>query len=80
MLYPDLDERVCKEYWIKNTLLKMEDFHKSMVIQGRHKTNKLAYGVCSVGISSAYLHRKISMWIEMLARDISREDYVAGIV
>ncbi len=80
LLYPDLDEKICKEYWIKHTYLKHEDFHKGMVIRGKHKTNKLTYGVCSVGISSAYLKRKISIWIEMLARDITREDYIAGVV
>ncbi len=80
LLYPDLDESVCKEYWMKNTSLRVGDFDKSIVIQGKHKTRKLSYGVCSVGISSAYLKRKILKWIDMLGQDLVREDYIAGIV
>lgn len=79
LLYPDLDEMACKKFWIKNTPLQTENFDKSIYIMGKHKTKKVAYGVCSVGISSAYLKRKIMKWIEMLARDLSREDYKAGI-
>ncbi len=80
LLYPDLDENVCKEYWISNTSLKLEDFHKSIVIQGKHKTKKLSYGVCSVGVSSAYLKRKILKWIELIGQDLTRDDYIAGVV
>ncbi len=80
LLYPDLDENVCKNYWVDNAALNMLDFHKSIVIEGKHKTKRLSYGVCSVGVSSAYLKRKMMKWIDMLARDISREDYIAGVV
>ncbi len=80
LLYPDLDEDKCKEYWINNAGLKPEDFNKSMVILGKHKTRRLSYGVCSVGVSSAYLKCKIMKWIEMLAIELSQENYIAGIV
>lgn len=80
LLYPDLDEKICKEFWMKNTTLKENDFHKSIVIKGKHKTNKLSFGVCSIGVSSAYLKCKILKWIEMLAIDITTENYNADIV
>jgi hypothetical protein len=75
LLYPDLDEKVCKNYWMRNIGLKQEDFNKSIVIQGKHKTNKLQYGVCNLGVSSTYLKKKILLWIKLLAEDISNEKY-----
>jgi len=30
LLYPDLNEKECKEYWVKNTNLKLENFTKSV--------------------------------------------------
>lgn len=80
LLYPDLDENICKEFWIKHASLQKDDFHKSIVITGKHKTNRLTYGVCSVGVSSAYLKCKLLKWIELLALDITTEKYNAGIV
>jgi len=71
LLYPDLNENYCKKYWIQNTGLKYGDFTKSIVIKGRHKTKKLNYGVCNFGANSAYLKRKILVWIEMLAKDLA---------
>lgn len=80
LLYPDLNEDVCKRFWIENTSLEEQDFHKSIVIKGKHKTKKLSYGVCSVGVSSAYLKCKLLKWIQMLALDLTQENYKAGIV
>ncbi len=80
LLYPDLNEKICKDYWIQNTGLKYSDFNKSIVIQGRHKTKRLSYGVCNLGANSAYLKRKILVWINLLAQDLSSENYNAGIV
>lgn len=80
LLYPDLNERECKKYWIENTGLSESNFHKSIVIKGKHKTNRLSYGVCSVGVSSAYLKHKIMKWIELLSKDLIKENYIAGMV
>ena len=80
LLYPDLNEKVCKEFWIKNCSLKSTDFNKSIVIKGKHKTKKVSYGVCSIGVSSAYLKCKILKWIDLLAKDLVQENYIAGMV
>jgi len=76
LIYPDLNEDVCMKYWIDNTGLVKEQFHKTMKIVGKHKTRKLSYGVCTVGVSSAYLKRKIMKWIELLSEDLVRENYM----
>lgn len=80
LLYPDLNEKICKEYWIQNTGLRYEDFNKSIIINGRHKTKRLNFGVCNFGASSAYLKHKILIWIDLLSRDLTKENYKAGIV
>ncbi|MFA6445944.1 MAG: hypothetical protein WCW14_01690 [Candidatus Paceibacterota bacterium] len=74
LLYPDLNEEECKKYWIEKSGLEYSDFNKSIVIQGRHKTNRVRYGVCNLGVSSAYLKRKILIWIDLLAKDIVKEE------
>lgn len=80
LIYPDINEKLCRDFWMGKTGLSSENFTKSMLIKGKHKTNRLSFGVCSVGVSSAYLKRKILKWIEMLARDLVQENYIAGMV
>ncbi|MFA6992592.1 MAG: hypothetical protein WC269_04945 [Candidatus Gracilibacteria bacterium] len=80
LIYPDLDEKLCKSFWIGKTSLPVESFNKSTMIAGKHKTNRLSFGVCSVGVSSAYLKCKILKWIELLAKDLVQENYIAGMV
>ena len=76
LLYPDLDENTCKKYWMENCGLKQEQFTKSIVIKGRSKVKKLSYGVCNIGVSSAYLKSKILKWIELIAKEIGDEKYL----
>lgn len=80
LIYPDLNEKLCKTFWMGKTGLSAESFNKSILIVGKHKTNRLSFGVCSVGVSSAYLKCKILKWIELLAKDLVQENYVAGVV
>ena len=80
LLYPDLDETVCKEFWVKNCGLEYSDFTKSISIKGKSSVRRIHYGVCNIGVSSAYLKNKILKWIELLAEEISQEKYIAGIV
>ena len=72
LLYPDLDDNICKEYWSNGLKLPIANFYKTIVIQGRHKINRLSYGVCSVGFSSGYLKRKIHVWLEMLGEQFEK--------
>ena len=82
LLYPDLDEQKCKKFWIKNAGLLEENFNKSILIKGKHKTNRLRYGVCTVGISSTYLKRKIGIWLVLLPKEFTKgkQDLLAGVV
>lgn len=66
LIYPDLDENICKGYWVGKSELLEKNFNKSILIQGRHKTRRLTYGVCTITVSSTYLKRKIDIWLQML--------------
>ena len=68
LLYPDLDEEICKKFWIENTGLKDVHFTKSVIIFGRHKKRRVSNGVCNVSYSSTYLKEKMLVWIGLLAK------------
>ena len=71
LLYPDLNEKGCLDYWVKQTGLRLENFTKCIIISGRHKTKKLSYGVCNINVSSTYLNRKINTWLNLLAKELT---------
>lgn len=68
LLYPDLDENTCLEYWEKNVGIAKENFFKSTFIQGKHKTRRLGHGVCSLQVSDKRLKKKVLTWIEMFSK------------
>lgn len=70
LLYPDLRERDCKEFWSKSLNIPLENFHKSQYIKGRKNKDKLSYGVCSVVYTSRELKEKIIEWICLLDKKI----------
>ncbi|MEK9151215.1 MAG: helix-turn-helix domain-containing protein [Patescibacteria group bacterium] len=70
LLYPDLDKKTCLNYWSKSIGIEKEKFFKTSVIEGRHKKNRLAHGVCSINVSSKYLKKKILVWIDLFSKQI----------
>lgn len=75
LLYPDLNPNKCSKYWIKQSGLPLESFNKYVVIQGRHKTRRLPYGVCYVTVSSAYLKEKMFVWLALLPKELIKGKY-----
>ncbi|NOY35358.1 MAG: hypothetical protein GXP44_00270 [bacterium] len=65
LLYPNLDEQECKQKWIKKTKIPAENFYKTQVIKGKHKTKRLPYGVGNIIISNKCLKEKILEWIKL---------------
>ena len=65
LLYPDLHEPTCKEYWINEAGLQNIAFNKSIITEGRHKTKRLGHGVCTVHVSSRYFKEKMLLWISL---------------
>ena len=75
LTYPDLDEKICRGFWIKHSGLLENNFNKCVTIKGRHKTRRIQHGVCTVGTSSAYLKEKLRIWLELLPKEFSKKDY-----
>lgn len=79
LVYPDLDERVCREYWAKNSGVGLDRFTKSIVIEGRHKTRRLEHGVCTITVSSTYLKVKMVEWMKLLPKELMKREYYENI-
>jgi hypothetical protein len=80
ILREDQEEKKSLAYWCEENGLKYEFFGKTVRIKGKSHKNAKKYGVCTISLNSAYLKNKILRWIELLSEEISREDYIAGIV
>lgn len=75
LLYPDLKESECKNFWIQQTGLSEENFNKSIVIRGKHRIKRIHFGVCNVGISSTYLKQKMIIWLSLLPQELLKMRY-----
>ncbi|MCR4279175.1 MAG: hypothetical protein NUV78_00345 [Candidatus Zambryskibacteria bacterium] len=73
LLYPDLDSETCEKYWSNQIGLSRSNFTKSIVIQGRHKTRRVQYGICTLNFSSRFLKEKMLIWMRLAAEDLLRE-------
>lgn len=76
LLYPDLNEKRCKEYWSRMLNVPKKQFVKSQYILGREKRRKVDYGVCTVQVYSRELKEKIIEWINLYSEKLEQ----AGIV
>ena len=75
LLYPDLDQKRCVRFWVRESGLPRKNFNKCVTIQGRHRTRRIKYGVCTVGISSRYLKEKMCVWLSLLPKELARNTY-----
>lgn len=79
LIYPDIEEKTGRAYWSKMSGLPWENFTKSIVIQGRHATRRLGWGVCTVSVSSNYFKQKILEWMKLLPDELLRKEYYENI-
>jgi len=68
ILYPDLNESLCKEMWANILDIPRENFYKTQVIQGKEKIKRLQYGIGMSILSSTVLKKKMLKWLS-LAQD-----------
>ncbi len=68
ILYPDLDDNKCKNYWSKEVGLSLNKFMGSSYIQGKCPTKRLSYGVGNITISSRLYKEQIIAWIKLVRR------------
>jgi len=70
LLYPDLGEKKCKQKWIRETGMPAKSFYKTQIIEGRHKTKRLPYGVGNIIISNKCLKEKVLEWIKLTKEEL----------
>lgn len=75
ILYPDLQEQVCRSFWAENTGVPVERFTKATVIQGKSSRRTLSYGVCTIGVSSTYFKAKVTEWLKLLPAELMNRPY-----
>lgn len=75
LLYPELSRIVSEEYWAKEVGLPAANFRTATVIQGRHKTNRLRFGVCTIYVSSTYFRVKMLEWLKLLPKELLSSEY-----
>ena len=72
ILYPDLNEVVCKKYWSKASNVSLSQFLKTQFIFGRHPTRRLSYGICNIYVASRGLKEKIFTWIKLYQKELKK--------
>lgn len=79
LTYPDIDDKVNRQYWSAVSGIAPEKFIKSILIQGRHKTRRLGHGVCGVYVSSTYFKVKMLEWMKLLPEELMNLRYYENI-
>lgn len=75
LVYPDLDETRCIQYWAEKSGLPISNFTKCTKIVGRHKTKRLSWGVCLVAVSSTYFKEKVLEWLRIFPKELMNNEY-----
>lgn len=76
LLYPDLKEQECVNFWSTKINIDSKKFFKSTFIQGREKNKKIGYGVCIVSVHNKFIKKKVLTWLDIFKKDFK----YAGIV
>lgn len=72
ILYSDLVNEKCIDFWSKKIGLKKDYFIKSQYIQGHRPTKRLNYGICTLVITNRAYKEKILTWLKLFKREVLR--------
>ncbi len=72
ILYPDLNEEKCLDFWQKRTKIPNHQFHKTQFIPGRHPTKRSEWGICMVSVCDRMVKEKVGTWIKIMGDKYSR--------
>ena len=72
LLYPDLDEITCMEYWSKKTGLSRTQFHKNHYVQGRGQKATTHHGIANVLVGNTLMKKKLLKWLDILQKDLRK--------
>lgn len=70
ILYPDLSEKECLNFWSKISNLSESQFVKTQFIKGKHPTKRLSNGICMIICNSRQLKEKFLVWIDLLSKTL----------
>lgn len=70
ILYPDLNEKKCLNFWSNITDINSANFYKTQFIKGRHPTKRVNNGICMIICNSRQLKEKILTWIDLLSNTL----------
>ena len=65
VLYPDLNEQKCKQYWSSSIGIPEKQFTKTQYIKGKHPTKRLTHGIGMLSFPSRATKEKIFVWIDL---------------
>ncbi len=68
ILYPDLNDKSCKNYWTENT--QISRYGKTQFIKGKHPTKRLLYGIGMLNVCGCELKEKIMHWIGLYRKEL----------
>lgn len=68
VLYPDLDDKTCRNHWSAIVGLPVEKFINSSYIKGNHPTKRLEYGIGTLAIANRLYKEKIITWVDMIKK------------
>jgi len=71
VLYPDLKDSACREYWSGQLGIPIDKFFKSQYIKGRSSGKKLPFGVGTIIVSSRAYKEIVIEWLKLRQKEIS---------
>ena len=72
LCYPDHNVELCENWWSERLSISKDHFYKTQIIQGRHKSKKLPYGVGNITIGGKRLKVKVLHWIVLVCQELLR--------
>lgn len=73
LLYPDLEDKMQKNFWSRATGIPLSQFKNSIYIKGRHPKKRLSYGVCNIFVQSREVKEKMMIWIDLYQKMLTHE-------
>jgi len=71
LLYSNLNEKKCMNFWSKRIKLSAGQFHKSQFILQKTKSEGLQHGTGNTIIGNTVLKKRLLRWIELLQEELS---------
>ena len=71
ILYPDLKDENCKEFWSQKTGVKISQFIKSTYIKGKHHTKRLTNGIAIICFANRGFKEKLFAWIKLFQQEFN---------